>query len=194
MSALMLRIFTNVMQGLKTSLVFPLTACCSASFTAFKQCFLKEKAGFLRKVTGHIRLFFFFALPTDKKGIILSLSFFPLATERWVAHNMQLCGSRRFHRHSSYKLTGEKTLTTFHVGTMQNSSDRRTPERFLANRAISFQHLPNNHFPPDANLFVLHFIIIKISLFLGQSKAPWQGGKMCFLAFWITSMSVHSAV
>lgn len=58
MSVLMLRIFTNVMQGLKTSLVFPLTACCSASFTAFKQCFLKEMAGFLRKVTGHIRLFF----------------------------------------------------------------------------------------------------------------------------------------
>lgn len=48
-STLMLRISTNVMQGLKISLVFPLTACCSASFTAFKQCFFKEMAVFLRK-------------------------------------------------------------------------------------------------------------------------------------------------
>lgn len=159
-------------------------------------------AGFLRKVTGHIRVVclfgffcfaFFLALPKDKKGIILSLNFFPLATERWVAHNIQLCGSRLFHRHS-YKLSGEKTLPTFHAGTMRNSSNRRTSERTLANRAISFQHLPNNHFAPYANLFVLHFIIIKIKFVSGADQGPLAMGENVFSGFWITSISVHSAV
>ena len=38
MSALMLRIPTNVTQGLEMPLVFPLTACCFVSYPAFKQC------------------------------------------------------------------------------------------------------------------------------------------------------------
>lgn len=136
-STLMLRISTNAMQGLKISLVFPLTACCSASFTAFKQCFLKRWQFFKGKVTVHVR---HFPLPKDKKGIILRLSFFPLASERWVAHTMPLCGSRQIVSHIEQIQADWKKRCWWHFMkrcVIHNLSNMRTLKRILERITIS---------------------------------------------------------